>query len=91
MKKKNSTYNKCLSLLDEIKNSHPSISLGKHLETIREQCGDLWGVSDRTLLQCIQQYQSTISLFPVNYKEDIDDLLKEAEHMFDVVETEDEE
>lgn len=88
MKKKNSTYNKCLSLLEEIKCTHPSISLGKHLETIREQCGDFWGVSDTTLLHCIQQYQSTI---PSNPKEDIDELLREAEHMFDVVETEDEE
>lgn len=83
-----SAYKKITNTLNEMKNSHPLISLGKHLETIREQCGDFWSVSDATLLHCIQQYRSTI---PSNPKEDIDELLREAEHMFDVVETEDEE
>ena len=56
--RKKDTYKKCLLILDELKQSQPSVSLGKHLETIREECGDLWGISDEILHESLQQYQS---------------------------------
>lgn len=81
MSGKKNVYQDSLSLLKELKFSHPTISLGKHLETIRDRCGDFWSVSDTTLHSCIMEYTSTISSQPPQTFEDIEYFNEEEEFL----------
>jgi len=68
--KKQKWYEQTINMLLDLKKEHPTVSLGRHLETIREQCGDMWGVSDATLHDCVEEYCSTIAIDPLEELED---------------------
>jgi hypothetical protein len=87
MKQRNK-YREILHIFEELKDSHPLVPLGKHLETLRDRCGDFWCASDTSLYSCLQEYQSTLSLCPPEHIENIEYILQDGQTMFEEIEEE---
>jgi hypothetical protein len=79
-----SEYHKILKTLGELKKSHPTYNLGKHLSTSLDdiELKHLWGMSDEFLLNQIKKYQTSLDMdIPHDDDSDIDKILKDAMHL----------
>lgn len=56
-------YNEILSSLQELKTQFPEYSMGKHLSTILDEYGDVWGVSDKELSYALTKYKAQLELY----------------------------
>ena len=59
---KPNNYKEILGLLLELKQSHPSYSMGRHLSTALADYGDLWDVSDKEIVYALEKYMATMEM-----------------------------
>lgn len=57
-----SNYLKTLELLSDLKARYPSYNLGRHIETVRAEYGDIWGLPDKELYFAFEKYQTELEL-----------------------------
>jgi hypothetical protein len=62
MNKKPNYYNKVLHILQELHTAYPEYNMGKHLATVLDECGNLWGVSDKELAYCLAKYKGQLEM-----------------------------
>lgn len=75
--------NKIFSLLKELKKKYPSYSIGRHISSCLPN-DDLWGITDKELYYQLKKYALSLSLDEeINNNLSIDDIIKDAETMFD--------
>lgn len=79
MKKSPNYYNKVLHILQELHTAYPEYNMGKHLATVLDECGNLWGVSDKELAYCLAKYKGQLEM-DVRHLDDseIDNIIKEG-------------
>ena len=79
MTKKPNYYNKVLHILQELHTAYPQYNMGKHLATVLDECGNLWGVSDKELAYCLAKYKGQLEM-DVRHIDDseIDNIIKEG-------------
>lgn len=81
MKTKKNYYKEILSVLQELNKLYPSYNMGRHLSTIIEDYGDIWGISDKELLSTLVMYKSQLDMDPSNThveEEEIDRIIKDG-------------
>jgi len=79
MKKSPNYYNKVLHILQELHTAYPEYNMGKHLATVLDECGNLWGVSDKELAYCLAKYKGQLEM-DVRHLDDseIDNIIKDG-------------
>ena len=60
--KKPNYYNKVLHILQELHIAYPEYNMGKHLATVLDDCGNLWGVTDKELAYCLAKYKGQLEM-----------------------------
>jgi hypothetical protein len=79
MKKSPNYYNKVLHILQELHTAYPEYNMGKHLATVLDECGNLWGVSDKELAYCLAKYKGQLEMDVKHLDDsDIDNIIKEG-------------
>jgi hypothetical protein len=79
MKKSPNYYNKVLHILQELHTAYPEYNMGKHLATVLDECGNLWGVSDKELAYCLAKYKGQLEMDVRHINDsDIDNIIKEG-------------
>jgi len=71
-------YNEILSCLQELKTLFPDYSMGKHLSTITDEYGDIWGISDKELSYALKKYKAQLEMYVPTHEEDIEDIIKDG-------------
>jgi hypothetical protein len=90
MTKKPNYYNKILHILQELHAAFPQYNMGKHLATVLDECGNIWGVSDKELAYCLAKYKGQLEMDVLHVDDsdiesiikgglDLDNLFKEEE------------
>lgn len=89
--RRNKEFNQIISLLQELHSSYPQYNLGRHLSTVIGEYGDVWGVTDKELFFALNKYKSQLDM-DVTHKEDdedLDDIIKEAINLENILKEED--
>ena len=77
---------KILNTLTELKNSHPNISIGKHIATAidSKNMNDLWIVSDKELHKSLNNYQISLEMdFPqMADDDDIENIIEGGKNLW---------
>ena len=76
--KKNQYYNEAIHLLQELKKTYPSLTLGQTLSSIVYEYGDVWGLSDKEFLFALEKYKTSLELDIQHSPSDIDDIINDA-------------
>lgn len=76
--KKNQHYNEAIALLQELKKTHPSLTLGQTLSSIVYEYGDVWGLSDKEFLFALEKYKTSLELDFQHSSSDIEDIINDA-------------
>jgi len=71
-------YSTIITTLASLKELHPTYNMGRHLSTVLDECGDVWGLSDRELSFALSKYAKQLELDPPHSDEDIDIIIKGA-------------
>ena len=71
-------YNDILSYLKELKTLFPDYSMGKHLSTIIDEYGDIWGITDKELAYALKKYKAQLEMYVPTHAEDIDEIIKDG-------------
>ena len=82
-------YNRILKVLEELKKSHPSYNIGKHISTALDG-HDLWGITDSDFFSALKDYQEELSLDVPHKEEDIDKIIKDGLNLSSVLDDDDE-
>lgn len=79
MTKKPNYYNKVLHILQELHTAYPQYNMGKHLATVLDECGNIWGVSDKELAYALTKYKGQLEM-DVRHIDDseIEDIIKDG-------------
>jgi hypothetical protein len=79
MTKKPNYYNKVLHILQELHTAYPQYNMGKHLATVLDECGNLWGVSDKELAYSFIKYKGQLEM-DVKHMDDseIDEIIQDG-------------
>ena len=79
MKKKptENYFEEIISLLKELKKSHPSTELSVHLSSIFAEYRDIWGVSDKEIAYAIRKYRAQLE-FDVPHDDEIKDIIEDG-------------
>ena len=87
MAKQPNYYRQIIRTLERLKNGHPTYNLGRHLSTALCDYNDLWGVSDKELLNALEKYEVELDIdYPHTDEEELQKIIKggmNLERMFD--------
>ena len=89
--KKTQQYNDIIIILQGLKHSHPSLSMGQHISSIVYEYGDVWGLSDKEFLFALQKYKTSLELDFEHSSSDIEDIIKQGMHLDTILEEQEEE
>ena len=79
MTKKPNYYNRVLHILQQLHTAFPNYNMGKHLATVVDECGNLWGLTDKELAYALAKYKSQLEIdVPHDDEKDIDKIIKEG-------------
>jgi hypothetical protein len=85
MKHSPNYYHQFVLGLQKLKEAHPKYTIGKHLSTIIDEVGDLWGVTDKELVIALKKYIKQLDM-DVPHEEEIDDIIKEGMDLNKIIE-----
>jgi hypothetical protein len=79
MKKSPNYYNKVLHVLQELHTAYPQYNMGRHLSTVLDECGNIWGLTDKELAYCFAKYKGQLEM-DVKHVDDseIENIIKEG-------------
>jgi len=52
--------------------------MGKHLSTIIDEYGDIWGITDKELAYALKKYKAQLEMYVPTHAEDIDEIIKDG-------------
>lgn len=83
MSRQVSDYKKVLKLLEELHKDYSKFGIGRHMETIRDDYGDLWGMTDKEMVFALTKYKSALDLDQAGVADDnyVDKIIKDAENL----------
>jgi len=84
-------YGEVLQVLQELKKKYPDYNIGRHIATVVDDFGDVWGVSDKELLFAFTKYKAQLEMdVPHTEDEDIDSIIEDGMNLTIPKEDEDE-
>lgn len=79
MKKSPNYYNKVLHILQELHTAYPQYNMGRHLSTVLDECGNIWGLTDKELAYCLAKYKGQLEMdFKHVDDSEIENIIKEG-------------
>jgi len=90
MTQKKNYYNDVLLILQELHKSFPSYNMGRHISTVLDEYGDIWGMTDKELAFALTKYKSQLDLdIPHPDDSEIDRIVKEGMDLDNILKEED--
>ncbi len=80
MSKKPTAYNQALHILQDLKKSYPSYTMGQHISTALADYGDAWGMTDKEFTFALEKYQSELEYNIVSETE-VDKIVRDAQDL----------
>lgn len=74
-------YHRILSNLQKLKQMYPKYTMGRHLATMLDEQGDVWGMTDKQLSSALDQYIKTLSLDKPHEEKEIEQIIDEGLHL----------
>lgn len=71
-------YNEIITYLQELKEVFPDYSMGKHLSTIIDEYGDIWGITDKELSYALKKYKAQLEMYVPEHEENIEEIIKDG-------------
>lgn len=88
MSRQPNPYNQILQILHQLHIDHPTFNLGRHLSTVIDEHGDVWGVTDKELLFSFMKYQTQLEMdshFTTTEEEDIQKILRDGQDIENIL------
>ena len=70
-------YRQIIQTLEHLHKDHPTYNMGRHLSTATNE-SDLWGVSDKELLNSLKKYETNLDMDNIHNDEDIENIIKDG-------------
>ena len=88
--KKPNYYNKVLHILQELHIDYPQYNMGRHLSTVLDECGNIWGMTDKELAFALTRYKGQLEM-DVQHVDDseLDDIIKQGMDLDNILKEED--
>ncbi len=84
-------YGEILQELKELKKKYPSYDMGRHIATIVDDFGDIWGIPDKELLFAFTKYRAQLEMdVPHVEDEDIQSIIEDGMNLSYTKDEEDE-
>lgn len=75
-------YGRILVILHRLKEIYPTYNMGRHLCTILDDCGDVWGLSDKTIFEELQKYKKQLETDkPHDEEKEINKIIEDGMHL----------
>jgi hypothetical protein len=83
-------YNQVIHTLQELHKSFPTYNMGRHLATVLDEYGDIWGMTDKELAYALYKYKSQIEMDVPHVDEtELDKIIKEGMDLDNILKEED--
>jgi len=83
-------YSQVIHTLQELHKSFPTYNMGRHLATVLDEYGDIWGMSDKELAFAFDKYKSQIEMdVPHIDESELDKIIKEGMDLDNILKEED--
>lgn len=83
-------YNQVIHTLQELHKSFPTYNMGRHLATVLDEYGDIWGMTDKELSYALYKYRSQIEMdVPHTDESELDKIIKEGMDLDNILKEED--
>ena len=83
-------YNQVIHTLQELHKSFPTYNMGRHLATVLDEYGDIWGMTDKELAYALYKYKSQIEMdVPHTDDSELDKIIKEGMDLDNILKEED--
>ena len=86
MSSKPTDFSQIITLLNELHKSFPKYNIGRHISTALDG-GDLWGISDKQLLDALNKYSEEQELDnPYTNERELESIISDGmnlDHLFD--------
>lgn len=90
MSKKATAYTQAIHLLQELKRTYPTHTLGQHIAMSTSDYGDVWGITDKELLFALEKYKAELD-FNIVPDESVDKIVRDAQDLDKLLGEEEEE
>ena len=74
-------YHKMLTVLHKLKTICPHYTMGKHISSIVDECGDVFNVTDKELATIMVRYAKQLCMDKPHPDKDIDNIIDEGMHL----------
>jgi hypothetical protein len=92
MGRKPNNYKGVIKVLEELHTLYPDLNMGRHIATVIEDYGDIWGISDKELLFAFEKYKATLELdAPYTEDKDLEKIIEDAKDFTHILDEEDNE
>jgi hypothetical protein len=86
MSRKPTDFSQIITLLNELHKSFPKYNIGRHISTALDG-GDLWGISDKQLVEALNKYSEEQELDnPYTNERELESIISDGmnlDHLFD--------
>lgn len=90
MSRKANYYNQVLHLLQDLHSSYPTYNMGRHLSTVLDDYGNIWGITDKELTFALEKYKAKLDMdVPHTDEEEIDDIIRQGMDLDNILKEED--
>ena len=76
-----SYYEKILRSLKQLKELYPNYNMGRHISTVIDEQGDVWGMSDKEFSCSLEQYIKALALDKPHTEKEIDQIIEDGMHL----------
>ncbi len=82
-KSKPNYYTEILAVFTELKTLYPSYSMGKHMSTILDEYGDVWGMTDKEFLYAVTKYKAQMQMDVPHEtgEEELNEIIEDAKNL----------
>ena len=71
-------YISILRSLEKLKKLYPTYNMGRHLSTILDEHGDVWGITDKELYKSVEVYSKQMALDIPHEDKEIEQIIKDG-------------
>ena len=73
--KKINYYERILQALTRLHKMYPTYNMGRHLSTVLDEQGDVWGMTDKELSYLLSKYIKQLEI-DIPHADDVEDIIK---------------
>lgn len=90
MSRQPNNYNKILHLLQELHICYPTYNMGRHLSTILDEYGNIWGITDKELAFVLEKYKAKLDMdIPHTDDSELENIIREGMDLDNILKEDD--